>query len=223
MPVLCCGLFFLARFEEFLAVIRVGCIERSSRIVACYPVFGHEGSDVCIGVFVEQAVVPYAQADDYIQVGSGFIEQACLEDGVAHGCTDAFTPGRNAHRGLGLTGYLANHRVGLKAVGAQDAGEDTRFVDKPDAVGYADTSGVDFSGKLHDFLHACPLAIAFVFHFGAGYHYLPVVTLVISGQCPLSVIVAQVVGRAEVGISPILVFAILCATVHTAMNRFCFH
>ena len=130
--------------------------------------------------FVEQTIVPYAQADDYIQVGSGFIEQACLEDGVAHGCTDTFAPGRNAHRGLGLTGYLANHRVWLKAVGAQDAGEDTRFVDKSDAVGYTDTSGVDFSGKFHDFLHACPLAIALVLHFSTGNHNFAVVAFVVA-------------------------------------------
>ena len=81
---------------KFFAIVRVGGIERGGWVVARYTVFGDQRCYVGIRIFVEEAVVPHTQADDYVQIGLGFVQQACLQDGVTHGCTDAFALLRDA-------------------------------------------------------------------------------------------------------------------------------
>lgn len=146
--------------KKLLPVIRICRIQCCRRVIACHTVLGHEGGDVGIRVFVEQAVVSHAETDYHVQVGMCFVQQTGLQNRVAHGGTDAFTLCGDTHRRFGLTGYLADDRVSLEAVGTEDTGKDTGFTDEADAVGNADAVRTDFPGKFHDFLHAGPLAVA---------------------------------------------------------------
>ena len=120
----------------------------------------------------------------------------------------------DTHRRFGLTGYLADDRVSLEAVGTEDTGKDTGFTDEADAVGNADAVRTDFPGKFHDFLHAGPLAVAFVFYFRTGNHNLAVASLVVTLQCPLAVFLLQIFRGTEIRIGAVLVFAVLCAAVY---------
>ena len=149
-----------------------------------------------------------------------FVQQTGLQNRVAHGGTDAFTLCGDTHRRFGLTGYLADDRVSLEAVGTEDTGKDTGFTDEADAVGNADAVRTDFPGKFHDFLHADPLAVAFVFYFRTGNHNLAVASLVVTLQCPLAVFLLQIFRGTEIRIGAVLVFAVLCAAVHTGW--YCF-
>ena len=205
--------------KKLLPVIRICRIQRCRRVIACHTVLGYEGSDVSIRVFVEQAVVSHAETDYHVQVGMCFVQQTGLQNRVAHGGADTFTLCGDAHRCFGLTGYLADDRVSFEAVGTEDAGKDTGFADEADAVGNADAVRTYFPGKLHDFLHAGPLAVAFVFHFRTGNHNLAVAPLVVTLQCPLAVFLFQVICRTEIRVGAVFVFAVLCAAVHT--GRYC--
>ena len=60
--------------SELLLIIRPGGVEGSDGVVARHPVFGHQGGHISIGVLVEEAVVSYAQADDYIQLSFRLIQ-----------------------------------------------------------------------------------------------------------------------------------------------------
>ena len=122
-----------------------------------------------------------------------------------------------------MSGYLADDGIRLETVGAEDAGEDTCLADEPDAVGNADAVCTDFPGELHDLLYAGPLAVAFVFHFRTGNHDVVVAALFVTLQCPLAVFLLQVGGQAEIRISAVFEFAVLCAAVHTGRCRFFFH
>lgn len=123
--------------KKLLPVIRIRRIQYYCRVITRHTVLGHEGGDVGIRVFVEQAVVPHAETDDHVQVGMCFVQQTGLQNRVAHGGTDAFTLCGDTHRRFGLTGYLADDRVSLEAVGTEDTGKDTGFTDEADAVGNA--------------------------------------------------------------------------------------
>ena len=98
-------------YSKFLLIVRAGGVEGSCRIVACDAILGDKGGDVGIGVAVEEAVVAYAETDDYIEVGLYLVQKARLKDGVAHCRADLFTFGRNAHRGLGTSFDLADDCV----------------------------------------------------------------------------------------------------------------
>ena len=69
---------------QFLLIIRPRCIKGCCRIIARYPVLCNEGGDICVGVAVEEAVVADAQADDDIEIGAGLVQEAGLEDRIAH-------------------------------------------------------------------------------------------------------------------------------------------
>lgn len=97
------------------------------------------------------------------------------------------------------------------------------FADEADAVGNADAVRTDFPGKFHDFLHAGPLAVAFVFHFRTGNHNLAVASLVVTLQRPLAVFLLQIFRGTEIRIGAVFVFAVLCAAVHTGWYCFFFH
>ena len=151
--------------KKLLPVIRIRRIQCCRRVITRHTVLGHEGGDVGIRVFVEQAVVSHAETDDHIQVGMCFVQQTSLQNRVAHGGTDAFTLCGDTHRRFGLAGYLADDRVSLEAVGTEDTGKDTGFTDEADAVGNADTVRTDFSGKLHGFPARGSTGSNLVFHF----------------------------------------------------------
>lgn len=60
-------------FREFIVrifpVIRFSRIKCCHGVVAGHTVFGDKGGDIGFGIFVEQAIMSHAQADDYVQVG----------------------------------------------------------------------------------------------------------------------------------------------------------
>lgn len=206
---------FSSSFQaELLPIVRLRRVEGSGGVVARHAVLGDEGGGVGLGVLVEQAVVTHAEADDHVQVRLRLVQQAGLQDGVAHGRPDGFACLRDTDGRLRLSRHLADHRQRFEAVGLQDAGEDACLADEADAVGDAYLVRPYLSGELHDFLHARPLAVAFVFHFGAGHHDVVVARLVVALQCPLPVFLLQVGGGAEFGIGAVLVLAVLCAAIH---------
>ncbi len=170
---------------EFLFVVGAGGVEGGGRVVAGHAVLGDEGGHIRVGVAVEEAVVAYAESYDDIQVSACPVQETGLEDGVAHGRTYAFTFSRNAHGGLCTALYLADDCVWFEAVGPQDTGEDTGFVDEAYAVGYTYLAGADLTGEFHDFLDTGPLAVAFKFNFRTCYHDLTVPVLIITFQGPL--------------------------------------
>ena len=53
-------------------------VERGGGVVARHAVLGDEGGGVGLGVLVEQAVVPHAEADDHVQVRPCLVQQARL-------------------------------------------------------------------------------------------------------------------------------------------------
>ena len=75
---------YLSEFEAFLfvlffvfqqaAVVGVQGVQRCTWVVAGDTVFGYQGGYQCIGIFVEQAVVAYTQADGNVQIGVGFVQ-----------------------------------------------------------------------------------------------------------------------------------------------------
>lgn len=83
--------------KKLLLAIRFGGIECRRRIVTRHTVLGDEGSDIRIRVFVEQAVVSHAETDDHVQVGVCLVQQAGLQNRVAHGGPDTLTLGGDAH------------------------------------------------------------------------------------------------------------------------------
>lgn len=69
--------------KKLLPVIRICRIQCCRRVIACHTVLGHEGGDVGIRVFVEQAVVSHAETDYHVQVGMCFVQQTGLQNRVA--------------------------------------------------------------------------------------------------------------------------------------------
>ena len=208
---------------KLLLVIGSGGIEGSYRIVAGDTIFSDEGGDVGVGVAIEEAIVTDTEANDYVEIGVCLVEQAGLKDGVAHGGTYLLALGGDADGGLGFAGYLANDGVGLKTIGTKDAGKGAGFVYEADAIGYAYLVSANLAGKLHDFLYACPLTIAFVLYLGTGYHDVVVATFVVSLDGPLEIFITQVNGGAKLRIGTVLELAILCATIDTTMEGFGVH
>ena len=51
-------------------VIKILPVQDGYRIMACDPVFYHQGSDRCLGILGEQDVMPDAESDNDIEVGS---------------------------------------------------------------------------------------------------------------------------------------------------------
>ena len=133
----------------------------------------------------EETVVEEAESYDDIQVCACPVQETGLEDGVAHCGTYLLAFGRDAHGGLCTAFDLADYGIWLEAVGPQDTGEDTGFVDETYAVGYTNLAGADLTGKFHDFLYTGPLAVAFKFNFRTCYHDLTVPVLIITLQGPL--------------------------------------
>ena len=164
----------------------------------------------------------YAETDDYIEISLYLVQKARLKDGVAHCRADLFTFGRNAHRGLGTSFNLADDCVWLKAVGAEDTGEDACFIDQADTVGYADASCTDLTGKFHNFLNTGPLAVSFIFDFRARLHYLEIAVFFITLESPGGIFFREIGREAEIGICPCLEFTILGAAVNAAESLF-FH
>ena len=145
------------------------------------------------------------------------IEKASLKNRITHGSTYLLALGWDADRGFGFTGYLTNDRVWLKTISTKDASKGTSFVYKADAIGYTYLVSAYLAGKLHDFLYACPLTIAFVLHLGTGYHDVVVTIFVIALESPLEIFIAKVYGRAKLGIGAVLELTILCAAIDTTM------
>lgn len=202
--------------RQLFLVVGVGGVEGSGRVVTGDAVFCDQGGHIGFGIAVEETVVSHAEADHYVEIGLGLVQETGLEDGVAHCGTYFFALRRDAYRSLGTAFDFADHGVGLEAVGSEDSGEDSCFVDKAYAVGYTDLAGSDLTGEFHYFLYAGKAAIAFIFHFGTGYHYVVVSVLVISFECPSGVFFRKVCGQTEVRICLCLEFAVLCAAIDAA-------
>ena len=145
------------------------------------------------------------------------IEKASLKNRITHGGTNLLALGRDADGGLGFAGYLANDGVGLKTIGTKDAGKGAGFVYEADAIGYAYLVSANLAGKLHDFLYACPLTIAFVLYLGTGYHDVVVATFFVSLDGPLKIFITKVYGRAKLWVGAILELTILCTAIDTTL------
>ena len=202
--------------RQLFLVVGVGGVEGSGRVVTGDAVFCDQGGHISFGIAVEETVVSHAEANHYVEIGLGLVQEACLEDRVAHCGTYFFALRRDAYRSLGTAFDFTDYGVGLKAVGSEDSGKDSCFVDKTYAVGYADLAGSDLTGEFHYFLYAGKAAIAFILHFSTGHHYVVVSVLVISFECPSGVFFRKVCGQTEVRICLCLEFAVLCAAIDTA-------
>ena len=92
--------------------------------MAQHPVLGHQGGDQSVGVFVEQAVVAYAQTHHDIELSPRGVEHFGLKDGVAGVGPHRVAGGGDAQIHLLHHARLAPHAEHLKAVGAENAGQD---------------------------------------------------------------------------------------------------
>ena len=201
---------------ELLFVVGGGGVEGSGRVVACNAIFCYQGGHIGLGVAVKETVVAYAEADHYVEIRLGLVQEAGLEDGVAHCGTYLLAFGRDVHGGLCTAFDLADYGIWLEAVGPKDAGKYTSLIDEAYAVGDAYLTGTYATGEFHDFLYPCPLAVTFVLDFCTRDHYVMIPVFIIAYRRPLRILIGEIRGQTEIRVCPCLELAVLSAAIYAA-------
>ena len=165
--------------------------------MAQHPVLGHQGGAQGVGVFIEHAVVAHAQAHHNVELGACGVEHLGLEDGVAGVGPYGVAGLGDAQVHLLHHASLAAHAEDLKAVGAEDAGQNAGLVEQAYAGGDADLVKAQLLGKLHDLLDPGVLAVVLTLHLGGRHHGGVVVRLLVADHRLLQYLLLQVLGQAE--------------------------
>jgi hypothetical protein len=74
-------------------IIGFDLIKCGDRVVSQHAIFRHQSGAQSIRILVKQAVVTYAKADNYVELGFFGVQKFCLKDRIAHIHTDIFAGG----------------------------------------------------------------------------------------------------------------------------------
>ena len=134
--------------------------------MAQYAVLGDQRRAQGVRIFIEEAVMAYAQTDHDVEIGLFFIQELRLQDRIADVRAEAFLLRVEAYIGLPDCACLAGSAVDFETVVPEDCSGGAGFLQKPNACGDAQLLRADLAGKFTDFLNTCGPTVVFEFNLG---------------------------------------------------------
>ena len=136
-----------------------------------HAVFSNQDRGGCLRMHEEQAVMPHAQADNHIELGSSLCQYFRLGDRVAN----RFVFARMDLLIIPQTDALFRNRAHLTAdteylelVGKEDLGGDPGFLDEPNAMSNSQSFCTDAASIVHDIFDARPAHVTGGFSLGSS-------------------------------------------------------